>query len=80
MTPIRVEPGGKHFYVTIAHGTPFGTLWKFRTGDNTLADTATLGLFPATVGITPDGSLGFVVNFNLHGDPLPSSVSVVSCR
>ncbi|MEE9245227.1 MAG: YncE family protein [Gemmatimonadota bacterium] len=74
---LRVEPGGKHFYVTIAHGTPFGTLWKFRTDDNKLADTVTLGLFPATVGITPDGSLGFVVNFNLHGDPLPSSVSVV---
>ncbi len=40
-------------------------------------DSLTLGRFPATIGITPDASLAFVVNFNLHGDPLPSSVSAV---
>src|SRR5262249_36852617 len=32
----------------------------------------------ATVDVTPDGSFLFVVNFNLHGDMVPSSVSVVS--
>lgn len=74
---LSVDPSGKYFYVSVAHGTPFGTLWKFRTEDFTLADTVTLGLFPATIGVTPDGSMGFVVNFNLHGDPVPSSVSVV---
>jgi DNA-binding beta-propeller fold protein YncE len=30
--------------------------------------------------ITPDGNFLFVVNFNLHGDMLPSSVSVVSTQ
>ena len=74
---VSVEPGGKHVYVTIAHGTPFGTIWKLRTADHQLVDTTTLGMFPATVGITPDAALAFVVNFNLHGDPVPSSVSVV---
>jgi DNA-binding beta-propeller fold protein YncE len=74
---LSVEPGGRHYYLTIAHGTPNGQLWKFRTGDNTLADSVTLGRFPASIGITPDASLAFVVNFNLHGDPEPSSASAV---
>ena len=38
----------------------------------------TLGLFPATMDITKDGGLLFIVNFNLHGDMVPSSVSVVA--
>jgi DNA-binding beta-propeller fold protein YncE len=74
---LSVAPGGKHLFVTIAHGTPYGMLWKFETGSDALADSLTLGLFPATIGITPDASMAFVVNFNLHGDPVPSSVSVV---
>ncbi len=74
---IAVEPGGRHFYVSLAHGTPNGRLWKFRTGDNVLVDSITLGRFPATIGVTPDASLAFVANFNLHGDPVPSTVSVV---
>ncbi len=74
---LSVEPGGEHFYVTIAHGRPFGMLWKFATGTDVLVDSATLGLFPATIGITPDAALAFVVNFNLHGDPVPSTVSAV---
>jgi hypothetical protein len=39
-----------------------------------------LGYFPATLDITPDGAFLFVVNFNLHGDMVPSSVSVVSTQ
>ncbi len=74
---LSVEPGGGHFYVTIAHGTPFGRIWKFRTGDDVLVDSVTLGRFPATIGITPDASTAFVVNFNLHGDPVTSTVSAV---
>lgn len=74
---LAVSPDGRHFYVSLAHGTPFGRLWKFGTGDEALEDSVTLGLFPASIGITPDGSMAFVVNFNLHGDPVPSSVSAV---
>ena len=36
-----------------------------------------LGLFPATEDVSPDGNFLYVVNFNLHGDMVPSSVSVV---
>jgi DNA-binding beta-propeller fold protein YncE len=34
-------------------------------------------MFPATMSVSPDGQFLYVVNFNLHGDPVPSSVSVV---
>lgn len=74
---LSVAPDGRHFYVSLAHGTPFGKLWKFETGRDQLVDSTTLGLFPATIGLTSDGSMAFVVNFNLHGDPVPSSVSAV---
>ncbi|MFY9557654.1 MAG: YncE family protein, partial [Blastocatellia bacterium] len=38
----------------------------------------TLGFFPATMDISSDGGLLYVVNFNLHGDMVPSSVSIVA--
>ncbi|HEV8364421.1 MAG TPA: YncE family protein [Gemmatimonadaceae bacterium] len=75
---IAVSPDKKHYYVSIAHGTPYGTLWKFTTAGDTLKGRVTLGLFPATISVSNDGALAFVVNFNLHGDMVPSSVSIVS--
>ncbi|MGQ0538111.1 MAG: YncE family protein [Gemmatimonadaceae bacterium] len=75
---IAVSPDKKHYYVSIAHGTPYGTLWKFTTQGDSLKGRVTLGSFPATVSLTPDGALAFVVNFNLHGDMVPSTVSIVS--
>lgn len=74
---LAVDPGGEHYVVTIAHGTPFGELWKLSTRDDALLGRTPLGLFPATVSITPDGTYAFVTNFNLHGEHLPSSVSKV---
>ncbi len=75
---VAVSPDGRFYYISIAHGTPYGTFWKYSTANDSLAGRATLGLFPATVQVTPDGALAFVVNFNLHGEMVPSSVSVVS--
>lgn len=74
---ITVSPTGTHWYVSIAHGQPFGQIWKMETGTDVFVDSAQVGLFPATMSMTPDGSSLFVVNFNLHGDPVPSSVSAV---
>ena len=74
---ISVSPDGAYWYVTIAHGTPRGSLWKFHAGPDTLVARTRLGLFPATMGITPDGQFLLAVNFNLHGDMVPSDVSVV---
>src|SRR6185503_4395842 len=51
---------------------------KYSTKDDRLLGNTTLRFFPATMDINADGSLLFVVNFNLHGDMVPSSVSVVA--
>ena len=74
---LSVSPDGRHWYVTIAHGTPYGHVWKFHAGPDTLVARTRLGLFPATMGITPDGRFMLAVNFNLHGDMVPSDISVV---
>ncbi len=74
---VSVSPDGRYWYVTIAHGTPRGYLWKFHAGPDTLVGRTRLGLFPATMGLTPDGQFLLAVNFNLHGDMVPSDVSVV---
>ena len=74
---LAVSPDGDFWYLTIAHGTPYGYVWKFDAGPDTLVARAELGLFPATMGITPNGQFLVVANFNLHGDRVPSDLSVV---
>jgi len=75
---LAVSPDGRYWYVSTAHGTPFGYLWKFATQSNQPLGRVMLGSFPATLQLTPDGALAFVANFNLHGEMVPSSVSVVA--
>ena len=77
---IVISPDRRFYYVSIAHGRPFGTVWKYATKNDSVSGKTTLGNFPATMDITPDGNFLFVVNFNLHGDMVPSSVSVVSTQ
>jgi DNA-binding beta-propeller fold protein YncE len=74
---IALSPDGKYYYVTTAHGTPFGALWKYTTDRDSLVGKVDLGNFPATVQVSPDGAYVYAVNFNLYGDPVRSSVSVV---
>lgn len=75
---LRVSPRGEFLYMTTGHGIPDGKLWKFRAGPDTLVgEPVALGRFPATLEITPDGLYAFVANFNLHGEPVPSTLSVV---
>lgn len=77
---IVISPDRQFYYVSIAHGRPFGSVWKYSTKDDSLVAKTTLGYFPATLDVTPDGAFLFVVNFNLHGDMVPSSVSVISTQ
>lgn len=75
---LAISRDGRHLYMTTGHGVPTGHLWKYALGPDTLvADEVPLGAFPATLDVTPDGLFALVVNFNLHGDHVPSSVSVV---
>jgi DNA-binding beta-propeller fold protein YncE len=74
---LGVSPDGQSFFVSLAHGLPNGTLLKYSTATNRVIGRATLGMFPATLQVSPSGEFVYVANFNLHGDPVPSSVSVV---
>lgn len=74
---IKVAPGGRYWYVSIAHGMPYGHVFKYEAGvDVAVADTQ-VGLFPATMDISPTTGFLFVANFNLHGDHVRSNVSVI---
>jgi DNA-binding beta-propeller fold protein YncE len=75
---IAISRDKQFYYVSLAHGRPFGSVWKYSTKDDRVLGQTTLGLFPATMDLSADGSLLWVVNFNLHGDMVPSSVSVVA--
>lgn len=75
---IAVSRDMQFYYVSLAHGRPFGSVWKYSTKDDLVLGQVTLGLFPATMDLSADGSLLYVVNFNLHGDMVPSSVSVIA--
>lgn len=74
---LAVSPDGTYWYVTIAHGNPFGILFKYEAETDTYVSDVNLGLFPATMSVSPSTGLLFAVNFNLHGDHVPSTVSVV---
>ncbi|HVT38230.1 MAG TPA: hypothetical protein VHE78_04260 [Gemmatimonadaceae bacterium] len=73
-----ISRDGKYLYMTTGHGFPDGKLWKYELGPDTLvAPGLLLGNFPASLDVTPDGKYTFSANFNLHGDMVPSSQSVV---
>jgi DNA-binding beta-propeller fold protein YncE len=74
---INVSPDGKYWYLSLAHGNPYGTLYKYATATNEVVDTVRLGLFPASLQISKATGLLYCVNFDLHGDMVPSTVSVV---
>ncbi len=74
---VALAPDGKHYFLTTAHGLPGGNLWKYTVEGDEPVGRATLGNFPATVHVSPDGWYATAVNFNLHGEMVASSVSVV---
>lgn len=65
---IAVSPDGRFWYISIAHGTPFGSVWKYATGADTLIGRVGVGMFPTTIGLSPDGDWAFVPNSDFHGD------------
>ena len=75
---LAVTPDAKHYYVSTAHGTPFGKLTKYNAETNAAEGNVMLGNFPATAQVSPDGFYVYVVNFNLHGEMETSNVSVVA--
>jgi DNA-binding beta-propeller fold protein YncE len=74
---IAVHPDGRSWYVSISHGTPFGSIHKYATGTDEWLGETLVGLFPASMDVSRATGLLYVVNFNLYGDMVPSTVSVV---
>ena len=75
---LAISADGKFLYMTTGHGRPDGKWWKYELAtDKLVGDGIPLGNFPASVDVTPDGLYALSVNFNLHGDMVPSTVSVV---
>lgn len=75
---LQISPDGRYLHMTTGHGLPDGAYWKFELGPDTVVGQPTpLGNFPASLDITPDGLYAFAVNFNLHGEMVPSDISVV---
>ena len=74
---ITISPDGQYWYLSMAHGKPYGHVYKYTTGTDEMLGRVELDLFPATMQISNATGLLYVVNFNLHGDHVPSSVSIV---
>ena len=77
---IAFSPDRKSFFVSIGHGRPFGSAVKYDAETDAASGQVQLGMFPASMDVSPSGGFVYVVNFNLHGDPVPSSVSVVDAK
>ena len=59
---LYVSPDGRWYYVSTAHGTPNGALWKFSTETGEQAGRVELGSFPATVQVAPGGHYACIAN------------------
>lgn len=75
---ITMAPDGQSYYVSIAHGAPYGTLWRMDAETDTVIGRAQLEYYPTTISVTPDGELAFVANSDFFGDrPRVNPVSIV---
>jgi DNA-binding beta-propeller fold protein YncE len=75
---LQISRDGRFLHMTTGHGSPDGKYWRYALGPDTLVGPGIfLGYFPASIDVTPDGLYAFAVNFNLHGEMRPSSVSVI---
>lgn len=75
---VVVSPDGASFFVTLAHGRPFGYLQRIDMVSGEETGLVELGMFPATVDLSPLTGLIFAINFNFEDPTMAqSSVSVV---
>ena len=75
---VTMAPDNGSYYVSVAHGTPYGTLWRMDVKNDTLIGRAQLEFFPTTIALTPDGELAFVANSDFYGDrPRKNPVTIV---
>jgi DNA-binding beta-propeller fold protein YncE len=75
---LGVSPDKRWYFVSTAHGVPYGRLTRYSTDGDEQKGTIALGNFPASLQVSPNGHYVYVANFNLHGEMVTSSVSVVA--
>jgi len=75
---ITVAPDHGSYYVSIAHGTPWGSLWRLDARTHRVLGTAQAEGYPTTIALTPDGEFAFVANSDFFGDrPRINPVTIV---
>jgi len=75
---LAISRDGRYLHMTTGHGLPDGMYFRYELGPDTLVGRPIpLGMFPATIDLTPDGLYAFAVNFNLFGEHVPSDISVI---
>ncbi len=75
---VVASPDGKSFYVSMAHGRPFGRLEKYDVATGRRLGAVELGMFPATVDVSSSGAFVYAINFNFEDPDMgPSSLSIV---
>lgn len=69
---------GRAFFVSLAHGKPFGFLQKIDLESGRETGLVQVGMFAATVDLSPVTGLVYVVNFNFEDPNMePSSLSII---
>ncbi len=76
---IVLSPDRQFYYVTIAHGRPFGSVWKYSTKNDALIGKASLGLFPATLDVSPGGDFLIAVQVEVDDEKKISAGADVEC-
>lgn len=64
---LAVSADQQWYYISIAHGTPFGALWKYNATTDEAVGHAPLQMYPTTIGLTPDGEWALVANSDFFG-------------
>ena len=65
---ITIDPSGKYWYLTLAHGSPNGSVVKYSTENNEPLSKVELGLISCNnANISKNRTCLYAVNFNLHG-------------
>lgn len=78
---VTMAPDRKSYYISIAHGTPYGSLWRMDSKTDSLIGRAPLEFYPTTISLTPDGELAFVANSDFYGDrPRVNVLSIIDTR
>jgi YVTN family beta-propeller protein len=66
---VAVSRDGRFWYVSISHGTPNGSIWKYDAQNDSLLARVSVGMFPTTIALSPQGGAwAWIPNSDFHGD------------